>query len=196
LEILTGVVLAFAFISSVIFLINFNQNITPKTRIWLLLFSLGILYFLLEDQNYGQYYFQFNVPDYFLEHNKEKELNIHNISSWFNQKPRFIVEIWILCVGILVPLGWKFPKKKLSKLLPSFFWVNKQLFPLALTIFIVKLLRILQHSNILAPPIHFRYSELHEYFIAYFMLGYIILVARNIKKNNSSKQFQKLELKT
>lgn len=67
-------------------------------------FSAAVcLYIALEEASYGQHLFGWEADGLFLEVNKQQETNLHNISSWFNEKPRVILELAIILGGLLLP---------------------------------------------------------------------------------------------
>lgn len=66
--------------------------------------SLVCLYIAGEEASYGQHFFEWQVDEFFLEINDQRESNLHNISSWFDQKPRAVLEIAIVLGGLLLPL--------------------------------------------------------------------------------------------
>lgn len=76
----------------------------PGLRPWLIAWCLGVGYFLGEDMNWGQHLFGWQAEGFFAS-NKEAETNLHNMNPWFNQKPRMLVQAWVLVVGFLVALA-------------------------------------------------------------------------------------------
>lgn len=66
--------------------------------------ALVCLYIALEEASYGQHMFGWEADGLFLEVNKQQETNLHNISSWFNEKPRVLLELAIILGGLLLPL--------------------------------------------------------------------------------------------
>lgn len=72
--------------------------------VWLLMWTLACVYFAGEECSWGQWYFAFETPDAFDEFNDQREMNLHNISSWLDQKPRLLVELFIITAGLLVPV--------------------------------------------------------------------------------------------
>lgn len=54
---------------------------------WISLGIAGSLYVFLEEISYGQHYFNWNTPEYWQNHNDQKETNLHNTTSWLDQKP-------------------------------------------------------------------------------------------------------------
>lgn len=73
--------------------------------IWVLLAGLGCLYIGGEEASWGQHYLQWNTPEYWQALNDQEETNLHNVSSWFDQKPRALLELGVVIGGILIPLA-------------------------------------------------------------------------------------------
>jgi len=81
----------------------------PWARAFFLIGTIGALYIALEEISYGQRIFGWNTPlDWGLV-NDQNETNLHNASSWFDQKPRALFELVVLIGGLLLPAlhRWK-----------------------------------------------------------------------------------------
>lgn len=162
---------------------------------WMVVYMLGIIFFAGEDQNWFQYWLGTEVPDYFLVHNKEKETNLHNMSTWFNQKPRLVVEFWILIACILVPMGWwTWPKKATEKWVPAALWPDKRVVALGIfTLVVGQLRRVFKYAaelGVSVPDVRLseghhvmleafpgvRLSELEEIGFAYLMALFVALL--------------------
>lgn len=72
--------------------------------LWVLLAALGCLYIGGEEASWGQHYLQWETPEAWEKINDQEETNLHNTSSWFDQKPRALLEIGVILGGILIPL--------------------------------------------------------------------------------------------
>lgn len=159
-----------------------------KIRPWLAAYTFAVFYFLGEDQNWGQHYIGWGTPDFFMAHNKEHETNLHNISPWFNQRPRLVMEIWLITAGILVPLGWSKPKEWLARWVPESLWPSVTTVPLAiLTVGVFYIKRAEDHLGQIFDSGwggSIRFSELQELGYAYFMMLYAILLYRRITSGN------------
>jgi hypothetical protein len=70
---------------------------------WLAVWTLGALYFALEEASWGQWYFGWETPEYFKDNNKQQETNLHNTYSWLNRPPRRLLELWIVVMGVVYP---------------------------------------------------------------------------------------------
>lgn len=164
---------------------------------WMVVYILALIFFAGEDQNWFQYWLGVTPPDFFLAHNKEQETNLHNMSTWFNQKPRLVVEVWALIACILVPLGWwTWPKDKTKKWVPADLWPDTRVVTLAvLTLLIGQSRRLFKYLleagiDIQIPDLYLgdghnvmhelfpgvRISELEEIGFAYLMLVFPALL--------------------
>jgi hypothetical protein len=148
-------------------------------RGWLIAFVVAMIYFTGEDLNWGQYYFGWETPQYFLEHNKEQETNLHNMSTWFNQKPRIVVELWLLVACILVPLGWRQPRQLAARYVPAMFWPDGRLVFIAAMAFLVLAADWLWKRGI--TPHTLRWSEVEELYFAYGWLLYGIMLLGRVR---------------
>ena len=68
------------------------------------LIAIACLYIAGEEASWGQHYLGWATPEGWQAVNDQGETNLHNISSWFDQKPRSLLEIAIVIGGIRVPL--------------------------------------------------------------------------------------------
>jgi hypothetical protein len=74
---------------------------------WVLAWVLACVYFAGEEASWGQHYFRWGTPEEFRDLNDQQETNLHNIGTWFDQKPRTLVELWMVVGGLLLPLWWR-----------------------------------------------------------------------------------------
>lgn len=155
-----------------------------KLKTWLVLFILAMIFFAGEDLNWGQHYFGWTPPDYFLEHNREEETNIHNM--WpllFNRLPRGIVNAWLIVACILVPLGWRWPVSVLRNVVPPVLWPDRRLMFPASMVFAIKGLRHVS-SNISEQNwlLGVRHSELEELMIMCVLIFYALMLWERLVK--------------
>lgn len=177
-ELICGVFLLLAFVICLCVIFQPAVRANKRLRVWLIAYAVGMFYFMGEDQNWGQYLFDLAVPDYFLENNKEQELNLHNMSSWFNQKPRLVVEIWVIVVGVLVPLGWSWPQRVTRNFVPPVLWADRRILVSALLAMASAWPERLHDHGLLIPDawMAIRFSEVQEVFLAWVMLLYITML--------------------
>ena len=75
-----------------------------RLRWWLVLHILAAVYVAGEELSWGQTVFAWKSPELMERVNAQHETNLHNTSSWFNEKPRLAFELWVLYAGIVLPL--------------------------------------------------------------------------------------------
>ncbi len=148
-------------------------------RGWLLAFVIAMIYFAGEDLNWGQYYLGWETPEYLMQINREQETNLHNINSWFNQKPRLMVELWLLVACILVPLGWQLPRRLTQRFLPAMLWPDGRLVFVAALALLVLATDWLSKRGLLPRTV--RWSEVEEVFFAYGWLIYSVMLLMRVR---------------
>lgn len=177
-----GFVLLLSLLMGLYILVARDLKPFPGLRPWLIAWCLGVGYFLGEDMNWGQHIFGWQAEGFF-ESNKEAETNLHNMSPWFNQKPRMLVQAWVLVVGFLVPLGWLWPQRATAKFVPAQLWPGRRTMWLALVASVIPPLEWVALAifgpNMGGVPI--RFSEVQEFFFAWFFLLYAIDLSGRLK---------------
>ncbi len=68
-----------------------------------------------EEASWGQHFFGWDTPDSWGQLNDQNETNLHNVSSWADQKPRLLVELGVVMCGIVLPVAAQWGRKPLSK---------------------------------------------------------------------------------
>jgi hypothetical protein len=156
---------------------------TRGLRIWMLATTLGCVYFAGEELSWGQHLFGWGTPAYLEAVNDQEETNLHNISSWFDQKPRLLLELWVLAGGVMWPL-YHLSRRSLSTS-PNgqayWFWPTVECLPTASLAIIVRLPeRIKSIFGIEQLPLELRFSEPQEYYFALFLLIYLASVRKRL----------------
>ncbi|MGE0830326.1 MAG: hypothetical protein AB7O04_13375 [Hyphomonadaceae bacterium] len=96
--------LAAAFVASLFLLPRARAAGGNGLLIWCALISLGLFYTLGEEISWGQHYFGWATTGWFERYNDQGETNLHNTSSWFDQKPRALLLLGMIVGGIIHPL--------------------------------------------------------------------------------------------
>lgn len=107
IELATPIMLVPAIIAGSIIFFNREKLVTKQLAYWVLLVTLACSYIAGEEISWGQQLVGWETPEWIKEVNDQHETNLHNTSSWFDQKPRLLLEIFILVCGIFLPLKRK-----------------------------------------------------------------------------------------
>ena len=148
-------------------------------QLWLGLAALGCLYVAGEEASWGQNYLQWSTPEYWQTVNDQGETNLHNTSSWLDQKPRGLLEIGVVIGGILIPLAalrWpQIRRSRLAIILPPMICLPSAL----IAEFAAMLERIL---NLFwgAAELPYRTSEVQETYFYLFILLYLVVLRRRL----------------
>tara|TARA_B100001029_G_scaffold172082_1_gene169504 strand:+ start:15 stop:860 length:846 start_codon:yes stop_codon:yes gene_type:complete len=84
---------------SVIFIFRFIYIFKSNSKnnfflIFLYFYFFGLIYYFFEEISWGQHFFFWDSPDFFIKTNNQNETNFHNISNLFNELPRTLLLIW------------------------------------------------------------------------------------------------------
>ena len=126
---------------------NFNNFQTKFFQFFLFLSFIGILYFAGEEVSWGQNWFNWKTPDFLLVLNDQSETNIHNISSWFDQKPRIIIETIIILFGFIYPLMNIIYNLRINNNLIKFLMPNCYLIPISAIFIFFYILNLVYKIN-------------------------------------------------
>ncbi len=155
-------------------------NSFPWIKVWLGMIALGSVYIAGEETSWGQHFLNWDTPSYWSTLNDQNETNLHNVSSWFDQKPRLLLEAGIIVGGILIPIYRKFlPIYKsipLSIILPA-----NLCFPTAIVSEIVRVSEKLVELFEVSYFIFYRASEVQETYFYWFILLYLLALKRKIE---------------
>jgi hypothetical protein len=179
-ELLQFVILLAAFICSVFLLLKSAVQKRWWFSLWCLLAAVGCFYVAGEEISWGQQFFDWATPENWMAKNDQGETNLHNTSSWLDQKPRLILLAGIIIGGLLIPLlKWLRPK-----LVPSRFDVIYPPPQLALVAALALGIKIAEKTGEQFGLILFeRASEVEELFMYYFVYLYVW----TLKINNAQK---------
>lgn len=153
--------------------------------VWLIGTTLGCFYFAGEELSWGQQLFKWDTPAEIAALNDQQETNLHNMSSWFDQKPRLLLELWVLFGGIVVPLRrlWGRPPRHAPGSLQDWLWPGIECLPTALLAIAIKLPeRYKKLMGIESLPFEIRWSEPQEYYFALFLLIYLLAVRARLRQ--------------
>ncbi|WP_282606724.1 hypothetical protein [Pelagibius sp. Alg239-R121] len=155
--------------------------------LWVVLAALGCLYIGGEEASWGQHYMQWDTPEAWEKINDQEETNLHNTSSWFDQKPRALLEIGVILGGILIPLAaLKRPEIRATKF--------AIILPPLITLPTAVLAEFSKTSERILSAIEFdglifsRASEVQETFFFYFILLNLVILKRRLRASKPLAQ--------
>ena len=151
----------------------------PQLFAWLALAALGTFYVAGEEMSWGQHYFDWVTPEGWHSINDQGETNLHNTSSWFDQKPRTLLEIGVIVGGLILP--WLMVLRPALKSRPIAVIVPPlSCFPAAA---LAELSALSERTvNWLGGETYLfhRTSEVQEFYFYYFVLLYIVILSRRL----------------
>jgi len=156
-------------------------------RLWVVAVTLACLYFAGEELSWGQQLFGWSTPESIGRINDQNETNIHNVSSWFDQKPRLLLELWVLIGGIILPALriWKN-----DHLIPGswqyWFLPGSLCLPSALIAILVKIPERIKDVFGLSPfSYEIRWSEAQELYFAAFLSLYLASIYVRLRQRDA-----------
>lgn len=176
-EMLQWLAITGAFLVAVATLFKIGPTKNRWIFVWLVVAALGSLYVSGEEISWGQHFLNWSTPEYWSAVNDQNETNLHNTSSWLDQKPRLILLLGIVIGGIIFPLLQKFK----PGLLPEKFAViypPAALLPVALLVIGPPLVQDV--TKLFGIGLFERVSEVQELYMFYFVLLYLIVLRRRV----------------
>ncbi len=167
--------MAAAFILAVMTLIQMDIKEKKWLAAWIGLAAVCCFYVAGEEISWGQHLLKWSTPDYWAHFNDQQETNLHNTSSWLDQKPRLLLEIGIVTGGLLIPLMMKY-KPALVPERFSVIYPPSYLAVIALLALLVKLAEKL--AGAMDIVIFERASEIEELYLFYFVFLYLIVIRK------------------
>ncbi|MGQ0527995.1 MAG: hypothetical protein ACT4OY_08225 [Alphaproteobacteria bacterium] len=109
IELLEFMIAALGFVFGLITFLRFDFKSQALLKIWIGLGTLGCFYIAGEEISWGQWFLGWTTPETWMAVNDQGETNLHNTSSWLDQKPRIILEIGVVIGGLILPflIRWK-----------------------------------------------------------------------------------------
>ena len=147
---------------------------------WFGILALGCFYIGGEEASWGQQIFFWTTPEGWSQLNDQNETNLHNMSSWLDQKPRLLVELGVLVGGIIVPVAALFrPALRSGKL--ALFLPPLLCLPSAVIAEISRLPERIGPALGLGNGPFPRASEVQELYFYLFILFYVIVLKRRLR---------------
>jgi len=153
---------------------------------WILLVILGCIYFAGEEVSWGQHFFGWQTPEELAAINDQRETNLHNISSWLDQKPRFMLELFVLFGGVILP-AWRLAAGEVftTDSVSYWFWPACVCLPSALLAILVYMPDRLISGIDYSESGMLRLSEIQELFYATFLFIYLASITARLKSRRS-----------
>lgn len=156
----------------------------PLLTLWVAVAAAACFYIAGEEASWGQHYFNWATPEAWMAISDQGETNLHNTSSWLDQKPRLLLELGVIVGGILVPLAalWRpaIRRGPLAVILPPLLCL-----PSALLAEGVRMSERLASSLGDKPYLFHRPSEVQEFYFYLFTLLYLIVLRRRLTTSRS-----------
>lgn len=183
LENTQAVILVVALVLAVRLLLQKHEKWLTR---WLALISVGLFYLLTEETSWGQHYFGWEMHGFFEVFNDQGENNIHNASSWFDQKPRAILLLGMVFGTIVHPLVKHFRNRR--GLFDNPWWLAPTLVCLGPVVFsqigaIPERIDDLGVSSfsVQAYTGGYRSSEMEEVYMYLFFVAYLLSLGHRLK---------------
>jgi hypothetical protein len=155
------------------------RNAVPRPRMmaaWLALLVVGSFFIAAEEISWGQQWFGWSTPDWIGAVNDQGETNLHNTSSWLDQKPRAAFLLWVIVAGLVYPTlkwlrGWRYDRVRDWR---YWFWPTNAVVPVAALSLVARLPEYLAKiTTDFDWMLVIRYSELQEFYFAMFLVVYL-----------------------
>jgi len=161
-------------------------------RWWILLITLGSIFFLGEEASWGQHVFRWEAGEEWAKLNQQSETNLHNISGFgfiFDQLPRNLLTAAALIGGILIPvyrrirgLQWDYKE--------SNYWLWPTLICTPVAFIGVSFTKVVKFvSTFSTPPPEWlsfiTQGEYKECFLAWFIMLYLLSLYFRLAEINS-----------
>jgi len=179
-ETLQFLVIAAAFVVAVLCLTRFQWARNKFKAAWFGIAALACFYIAGEEISWGQHIFEWSTSEKWAALNDQGETNLHNMSSWLDQKPRLLLLFGVVVGGIILP----FLKTPLYQKIPA---VIRLLIP-PKQFLLISLIVIVPHifekiMNSFDISIFVRFSEVQELFMFYFVLLYLVNSFKSLSKS-------------
>lgn len=140
-------------------------------KLWVGIAALAAIYVTGEEISWGQHVFQWATPENWSAINDQNETNLHNTSTWLDQKPRILLEVGVVVGGIIIPALRQFMPAKLPEKFRDIYPDNSVVFTAAMYV-IVKLSMII--GSVTEHHLFWRGSEVTEMYLYYFVFLYAV----------------------
>jgi hypothetical protein len=162
-----------------------QQHVLPGIglRLWIAGLTVGCFYFAGEELSWGQHLIGWQTPEAIASINDQQETNLHNMSSWLDQKPRLLLELWVLVGGVGYGGVRLLSRRRVDpESVQDWFWPTREVTLCAVLAIVVRIPeRWSKWTDEPLPPwLSIRLSELQELFFATVLLIYLWSLARRL----------------
>ena len=181
-ENITALLLLIAVVAGLATLARWRQLGSPLAVTWVAAMTAGCFYFGGEEVSWGQHWFGWGTPEGIAAINDQGETNLHNMSSWLDQKPRLALELWTVIGGVLAPLGLA-ARLGLTTGFWTWVWPPRIVLPSAVLALAVGWLERIKGAAGLSDqwPIDVRLSETQEWYFALFLMLSLLAIRQRTK---------------
>jgi len=151
----------------------------PLVLVVTILSVLACLYVAGEEISWGQHFFYWETPEGWQELNRQDETNLHNVSNYFGEGPRTLMEYSIVIGGLLVPLTAAFASNVRANRF-SLFLPAAALMPTAIGAIAFSFVHRWSHGQ--HKKNEFDCVEFSETYIYFFMFAYLLIFARRLRE--------------
>ena len=177
----------FLTIALVLAIVMAVRNSEKWLRWWLIVIVLGVFYLLTEETSWGQHYLGYEMGGFFSSFNDQGENNIHNASSWFDQKPRAVLLFGMILGTIVHPLMKHYRNGR--GLFDNPWWLAPTLACLGPLVFsqigaLPERIDDLNLSGMSAQALtgNYRSSEMEEVYMYMFFITYLLSLGYRLKQ--------------
>jgi hypothetical protein len=197
-ELGTAVIVLPGFVLGLLIFLHHRRSLPTRwLAVWMLLNALACLYIAGEELSWGQHLMGWETPEGWQAVNDQQETNLHNldrIGPWLDQKPRTLLELWVLVGGLIYPL-WRMARGARLNAAgtpdwKAWFWPTRSLLVTALLAIVVRFPERLEDWFGLPrpPPLNMRVSETQEYYFALFLTLYLASVWVRLRAHSRALQ--------
>jgi hypothetical protein len=161
----------------------------PYFKLTLIAFGALAIWVCLEEVSYGQQYAHFDTPEWFLERNKNREVNIHNLyGDAISYAMKTGGYIGVTVAGIIVPLVIRYKNIKFSAtswkyfFLPSTVMIVPSLFHLFANLPKQVLKATVAGRDIVEQYYYFSEAgEYEEYMLGVWVVLFVVMVGQRLR---------------
>ena len=144
---------------------------------WIALAAICCVYVIGEEISWGQHILNWTTPEFWQGVNDQGETNLHNTSSWLDQKPRLLLSLGVYIGGLIMPVLMFYKPKIIQKqfqiLIPS-----RDFIVTASICLFIKIFDKIGETT--GDHILGRNAESEEIFLFYFVFLYLLLMKKRL----------------